>query len=290
MLYDNRSPRYLPHLEQRDILAMGLSPLARSSWIETDTDWLRYHTHKIRTRERLGQRAYRTEPTSMKAQQELSSLLLEHLLKEQSGLYARENNTLVFVPHDKRLWLTTGEPLWNCSLWIADDLIIMEPRKGRYYLTAASLCSPSGWRLEETFGEPITQIHSPIPRFHDQLAGKVERFFSHLKPNHPVVRYNWSLQCGDSLCRREAETQVVDGSDALYSGSERHPLWRLPQTQAIVFTIRVYLHPLSTLSAPHLASLLDTIAAIPPPLAQYKGLDRIRERLARYVASLTPGL
>ena len=34
VLHDNRSPRYLPHIEHPRVLYMGLSPLGDKSWID----------------------------------------------------------------------------------------------------------------------------------------------------------------------------------------------------------------------------------------------------------------
>ena len=56
MLYDNRSPRYLPHMEHPEVLLMGLSPLGGESWLETDTDLARYRRHKLEQRELYGDR------------------------------------------------------------------------------------------------------------------------------------------------------------------------------------------------------------------------------------------
>ena len=184
MLWDNRLPRYLPHLSQPDILEMGLCPLADTPWIETDQDWLRYHRHKREQRERLGPRVYRAAPGSRDAQRELAGLLLAHLTGEQGDLYRIEDDELVFLEAQRRMPLDSTEPLWNCSLWIADDLVIMQPLGGTYHLTAASLCSASGWRLEDKFGRPIAEIHAPIPGFTRELTPAVERFLARqITPN-----------------------------------------------------------------------------------------------------------
>jgi hypothetical protein len=288
VLFDDRTPRYLPHLEQPEVLAMGLSPLAHAPWIETDTSWLRYHRHKLSQRQEFGQEVYRAQPHSLPAQRELARMLLRHLSGEQEDLYRLEDGRLVFLPLNKGLALDSSEPLWNCSLWVADDLVIMQRQDANYCLSAASLSSPSGWRLGDKFGRPMAEIHSPIPGFEQHLTPSVDRFLAHLKVAHPVVRYNWSLQAGDGLDQRQPAATVVDAATPLYYRTERQSLRRLPQTGAIVFTIRVYLHPLESLSLAALGALFRAVQDTPPALARYKGFTRLAPAIARHRAAAGP--
>ena len=284
MLHDNSRPPYLPHLATPEILHMGLSPLQARPWIETDTDLGHYHRHKHRQRERYGERVYRADPGSTAAQRELAHRLLAHLTEEQGQLYRLEEGTLVCEHGGFSVPLEDDEPLWGCSLWVADDLVIMEKSGSEYCLTAASLCSPSHWQLEEKFGRPMREIHDPIPGFHQKLTPRIDRFFDHLRPEHPVVRYNWSLQAGGLLSQRLEETAECTPDAALFYRSERQSLLRLPQSGAIAFTIRVYLHPLETLAEVPgaLSAMFAAIDATPHALARYKGFDRLAAALSRY--------
>lgn len=287
MPLDVSTPPYLPHLRQPEVLAMGLTPLGERPWIETDALLPHFHAHKLRQRSSLGERVYRALPASREAQLELSALLREYLCSAQANLYARDGDGVRYLPTGLSLPGGAGEALWRCSLWVADDLLIMQAVDGQYLLTAASLCSPSDWLLEEKFARPLAQIHAPIPAFTGSLTPQVERFFHHLKVAHPVVRYNWSLQAGDHLSRRgqdAAENEPVAAGTPLYYRVERQSLRRLPYSGAVVFTIRVYLHPLESLrdTAGALPGLWRAIDATPPALARYKGFDRLDAALRRY--------
>ncbi len=284
MRFNNDVPRYLPHLAHPGVLQMGLTPLRDAPWIETDNHLGRYHRHKLATRERLGQCAYQASASSMPAQRELAESLLHHLVGDQPENYRLVGKHLTCDAGEFELDIDGAEPLWNSSLWIADDLVIMEQIDGRYCLTAASLCSPSHWRLEEKFGRPMAEIHQPIPRFESELTPRVDRFFHHLKPDHPVVRFNWSLQAHEALCQRpETEPEILPDSRLFYR-SERQSLRRLPRTGAIAFTIRVYLHPLDLLreTPGALQALFAAVDATPADLARYKGFDELEPALARY--------
>jgi hypothetical protein len=284
MLLDNSKPRYVPHLRHPEVLQMGLSPLGEAAWIETDDQLGDYHRHKLRQRARHGDRVCRATGGSMPARRELATALREHLCRDQARHFRVENDELVCSFAGIRTPLKGDEPLWNCSLWVADDLVIMEQAEDGYRLTAASLCSPSHWRLEDKFERPLREIHDPIPGFHRELTPRIDRFFHHLRPEHPVVRYNWAVQVGDRLNERMEEPEEISADSPLYYRTERQSLVRLPRSGAIAFTIRVYLHPLEMLAACEgaLPALFAAIDATPPALRAYKGFDRLDVALARY--------
>ncbi|PLW82041.1 hypothetical protein CWI75_13240 [Kineobactrum sediminis] len=273
--------RYLPHMRHPDVLTMGLAPLSGARWIEPDVASGEYHLHKLRQRERLGDNVYQALPDSMAAQRELAGLLAAHLLNDHSEHYRQYHDQLECISGNFIVPLDTSANLWRSSLWIADDLVIMEPQDDNYVLTAASLCSPSHWRLEEKFGQTLTAIHQAIPGFSRELEPKVTRFFAHLRVGSPVTRFNWSLQPDTALCQRPGEQDpAVTGEPGLCYRVERQSLRRLPVTGAIVFTIRVYLHPLGDLLAVPgaLTQLLAAIDNCPRAIYEYKGFDGM-ERL-----------
>lgn len=282
-MFDNLNPRYVPHMDDPEVLLMGLSPKAERPWIETDNDIGRYHRHKTHQRRCLGDSVYRHLPSSLPAQRELSDMLLQHL-SQQTDAYRLDGSKLLCLPGEFTAEIGGEEPLWNSSLWIADDLVIMEKVAGTYCLTAASLCSPSHWRLEDKFGRSMREIHDPIPGFHQQLTPKIDRFFEHLRPQTPVVRFNWSVQAYDSLNQHPDHRVEICATTPLYYRTERQSLTRLPKTGAIAFTIRVYLHPLDKLRAIDraLPSLLAAIDNTPASLSAYKGFDELATALEKY--------
>lgn len=293
LIHDHRTIRYLPHMSEPEILHMGLAPMASDCWIEPDTAARDFYLHKQRQRQRLGDRVYRALPESEPAQRELAQLLATHLLRDHPGSYHQTDSRLEYIPAAAALPLEHSEMLWNCSLWVADDLVIMQQQEADYRLTAASLCSPSHWRLEDKFGLPLTHIHEVIPRFNTSLQARVSRFLAHLRADHPVVRCNWGLQLGDGLCQRPGELGgAID--DTLYYRVERQSLRRLPASAAIVFTIRVYLHPLAVLrqvpgALPQLLAAIDTCD---PAIREYKDFARMEPALKPWrelCASATTG-
>ncbi|MCB1844132.1 MAG: DUF3445 domain-containing protein, partial [Halioglobus sp.] len=232
---------------------------------------------------------YQALPQAADAAGELAGTLRTHLLHEQPGVFEDTASGLLFTPHQLALPVTGAEPLWNCSLWVADDLLLLQEVEGCYRLTAASLCSPGDWRLEDKIGQPLGAIHQPVPGFERTLLPGVERFFRHLRSEHPVLRWNWSLQAGDALNARGPRSQHVAAETPLFYRCERQCLKRLPVTGAVVFSIRIYLHPLEALQrvAGAMPALFEAIATTPPALASYKGFDRLALALRKYAPEYT---
>lgn len=263
---------------------MGLRPMQAENWIETDSSLPEYLAHKRAVRATHGDRVWRAEAASLPAQREFSDQLRSYLLTHSPEVYCLDGGSLTCSLADISATVEDDEVLWNTSLWIADDLVLMEQRGAEYCLTAASLCSPSHWHLREKFGRPMREIHDPIPGFHDQLSPRIERFFAHLKPSQPVVRFNWSLQPGFDLALFPDTDVGFDADTPIFYRCERQSLVRLPITGAIAFTIRVYLHPLLDLAQVEgaLPAMFEAIDTTPPALAHYKGFDRLAPALGKY--------
>ena len=263
---------------------MGLNPMPSDNWIETDNTLADYVQHKLAIRSSYGDRVWRAEEASLPAQREFSDRLKSYLLAHASEVYGAEGESMSCALTDLPEAGEADEVLWNASLWVADDLVLMEQRGGDYCLTAASLCCPSYWHLDEKFGRPMREIHDPIPGIHDKLSPSIDRFFDHLKPSHPVVRFNWSLQSWFGLAEFPDLDVGVDADSELFYRTERQSLLRLPETGAVAFTIRVYLHPLSDLArfGGAMPALFAAIDAMPAPLVHYKGFDRLAPALVKY--------
>ncbi len=276
---------YYPHMHYKGVLFMGMNRELPCQWIEPNTNLLAVLEHKKRQYHDDPSRVYRAESGSYNAQMEFADLLEQHLIQDHHQDYYQQQNGMYYQPEYK-LACVGDQPLWNCSQWVADDCLIMQESNGSYYLTAASLCSPSHWSLDEKIGQPIRFIHDPIPHFHEALSDKIDRFFNHLRPEHIITRYNWSLQSDNHLaCYPDAQpTTLLDADTALYYRYERQSLRRLPKTGAIAFTIRIHLQPLEQLwlHPEAMPQLFEAIEKTSSALAEYKGFTRMALALEKY--------
>jgi hypothetical protein len=262
-----QAPAFLPHCNDPRIVAMGLAPM-QGSWVDiTPSD--AWRAHKTSVREQLGKRVYAVRDEGVAAAEEFAGLVFD-VVGEQSRLEKSE--------------LSDVEALWCASLQVADDLVVMQSDdQGKYRLVAASVCSPSDWRLEEKLGATMAEVHGPIPRLNDEIGDQIDRFFTRLPTDRLIQRFNWSLMPHPDLMSRD-EWQVDPASDRLWYRAERQSLRRLPRSGAIAFTIRVHICELTALLPIEgaLESLWSAVEATPDDLRHYKGLDMLAPVIASW--------
>jgi hypothetical protein len=189
----------------------------------------------------------------------------------------------------------TDEPaLVRAARAVQEDLCLMVPRSGddgsvRHHLDAAVLCFPSHWRLADKAGGSAAAIHGPVPTYADDLAEKVDRYLARLRPDVIGVRRNWSIHDDPALhAPVRPDPPAVTDPAALWLRSERQTLRALPQSGAVLFTIRVQQTPFTTLAErPDVASALARrLLAQPAALVEMNGLAGRVEPVAAWLRSL----
>ena len=145
-------------------------------------------------------------------------------------------------------------PLAVAGQLIPDDLCLMVRHPDGWRLDGASLCFPSIWQLSEKLGRPMIAVHSNVPHYAHELASKVDRFFDGLRPNRPVARRNLSVKPYSLLHLPMAKSSQPVGSlvpnglgQPFWLRSELQTVRRLPQSGAILFTIKLQLAPAQVL-------------------------------------------
>lgn len=141
-------------------------------------------------------------------------------------------------------------PLEAAGRAIQEDLCLMVKRDGSWHLDGAVLCFPSFWSLTEKFGRPTIDVHQGVAHYDDELAPRVDRFFDRMRVGQVVWRRNLSVKPYPLLfvpLPRRAQpvgdlTTTADGSP-FWLRSEWQTLQLLPQTGAILFTIKLQLAP-----------------------------------------------
>lgn len=284
-------PQQLPHMRDNSVMQMGMQVVSEQQWLEPCVDLEPFYQHKCHIRETYGNRVFASVPESQAAQRELQQLLLQHLLSDHDQVYGPMGNDLVHLPSGLHLRVPTDneqDPLWQTSLWVADDLLLMQPlasQGNQYCLTAASLCSPSAWHLLEKLGNSMTRIHDPIPGIHQQLTPQIDRFLANVAPGQVVERRNWSLQGASQLDMMPGSlSEPLSADEPVYYRMERQSLRRLPESGAIVFGIRIYIYEVGELAAVSEAipALRKAIDDMPAELREYKDMAKYIVALEKY--------
>ncbi len=315
-----KAPRHLPHMTHPEVLTVGMRPMT-GDWLEPAENPAAIRAHKLERRQTLGRAVYAVCPEGLAGAQELAEKVnswlgrggggAQNLSVERQGLmrartHDRPSTRSSEPPNDSSRNLSatpkgnvvrnfsqgsddcpSEEALWQASLRIHEDLVVMVPQGDSYSLMAASLCSPSHWRLPEKIGRPMARVHDPIPGIHDRITPRIDRIFQNLRVDTPVERYNWSVQAGSTLFAWPSEHHnPIDPDTPLWYRVERQTLTRLPESGALAFIIRVHLDPLESLLAvpDGLQSLFRAIDATSVSLQHYKTFDWLAPALNKYRA------
>ena len=127
----------------------------------------------------------------------------------------------------------------------------------KYVLQAYVCCCPSGFNPSDKLGLRLASIHDPVPGYKDKLEGSMDRFFNKLEVGKYVKRVNWSVTTDTDLYAAGADTNHAhEGDDVTemkaedldlentYLRCERQTVFRLPTSEAIVFSFKTYRYPI----------------------------------------------
>ena len=272
-------------------LAMALAPLDPNDWIEPDDHLAADLAEKERLLAERHPDVCIALPEAAAGAAEVLDMLAAYLPARYPNLYERRGERL-YNRAAGRLWdlaCPDLHPLDLAGRLVQEDLCLMQasPDSGCYRLVGASVCFPTRWRLADKMGLAVGPIHAPVPGYEAQLSSTMDRLFARLKSARPVWRMNWSivdnpalyLPTGHSRRDRNHSVTPANAGDKLWLRMERQTLRRLPRSQDVLFTIRIYTPPLHTLAArpERAAGLAAAIRALPPELQLYKSLSPFRE-------------
>ena len=185
-------------------------------------------------------------------------------------------------------------PLMQAARLVQEDLAIMQRIDGLWVLTAGAVCFPSHWTIADRVGLPLDGVHVPVAHYETELSERVDRFHDRLTPDRPVWRRNWAVNATNELHlpafgypMHPVETIEADGSP-MFIRSEYQTLRRLPETDAIVFTIRIQRTPLGALRGrPDLArKMLHTISSWDGPKRRYASTGGAIEALVGWLSDV----
>ncbi len=169
-------------------------------------------------------------------------------------------------------------PLEEAGRLVPEDFCVHlpDPQSGAPTLVAGCVAFPNRWTLADKLGRPVTAVHAPVPEYAPQLGRPVERLMDRLVAGRILERSNWGVVGDGELfaplptAARRPDWQGIGAQRWLRI--ERQTLRRLPQTGAVVFTIRTLLGPLEMLrDDPAAAALLAAaIRELPEDVARYK--------------------
>jgi hypothetical protein len=251
-------------------MAMGLRPLEVAAWLEVDERREAELAMKTDLLEHSRDAVVATRPVGLAPSAELLAEVVAWLGAYRPDL-ARD------VDPDEH-------PIVVASRLVQEDLCVMV-RSDAWRLEAASVCFPSRWTLAQKIGTTLDEIHGPIPGYDVALARPTNLTFDRLSPEKGYWRLNWTLLDKPDLHQPESHRDSVEHDvDEWYFRVERQTIRSLPDSRAVVFTIRTYVAGLVEMAATHegfVETVSAAIEAAPAAMIAYKGWRGVVERLRR---------
>lgn len=194
------------------------------------------------------------------------------------------------------------EPMEYITRQCQGDFAVLDQRDNNLWMDAGIATSQADWSLDFDIGMNFMEWHGPVPLAHEiGVFDRALKFLLNLQQGKPVRRLNWTMTINPRLdtspenydkwgIDRTTVTPENVG-DKVHLRVELQALWRLPRSNAMLFSIRAYL-----LKMRELASNPDwvrrfhrVLQSLPPELADYKGLTRYRDATLDWLAKSDDG-
>ncbi len=263
---------YLPFDGRPFRQRIGVRPLDLATWIEPDDRFADELALKQNLLTNRHGEVFIALPYAADASSEVLGLIETHMLTYFPSLVGDVG------PIGEGL-----HPLDAAGRQVQEDLCLMVHHDGEPRLAAASLCFPGRWRLADKIGLPMQAIHQPVARYARDIGKPTDDLLDRLRVDRPVWRLNWSVIDDGALFQPTGHGRTdalpVEPT-ALYLRVERQTLRRLPETRAILFTIRTYLRPLphAVVATVDRHRLADALAAMPNDVRAYKSLTSVADQ------------
>jgi hypothetical protein len=228
--YNPLMPRPLP----------GVQPFDLADWLHIDEAYAGQMARRDALLAGQGAQVLAMAPVALEAAQELLDMVLLDVTHKPGFV---QGAGYVQRPDGRHVAIDPAAPLACLGRLVQDDFCILQKQGDEHVLTAAVLCFPASWSLDEKFMRPLVGIHTPVDSYTDQMARRVQRLFDGVQVGRPLWRFNalWYADAELHQPRRENDRRPERGrQDTPFMRSERQCILRLPKTGAVVFSIHTY--------------------------------------------------
>jgi hypothetical protein len=302
-------PRYRPYRWAAADFQLGLRPIRPESWILIGPDHAGVMRQKHDRLNRFRPYYYRTLPDSLPAQRELRNRVTAHLISDHPQSFARMGSVIHSVITGQTLDLDddSSEPLLQLSYLIEEDFMLLdEGSEGIPRIMAAANAYSSSGRLVASVGRGMEWTHAPVPQLTQKLGTKINRVIGSVHATTPCERFNWQLTPMASVffphsdphaanaaamqqISAELQRDPARAGELLWIRVERQTLSRLPDSNAVAFSLHTYSDPLSSIrSDPEsLRTMLALLRDYSEERWKYSEMDIVREPLMRWLEAAT---
>ena len=284
-------PKHTPYQNGKGGVRIGLKPINTKNWLEIDDNFKNENNLKKNLLSSRRHEVFQANDNSHSAQKELLKMITGHLKRHHSEKYSFKDQNIFIKATGESINLLDSNtpPIETASLLVQEDLILMMPKKNKFYLEAAVLTSPSHWSLVEKFSKNLIDLHEGVPGYEEKIGSRVDEIFNKLPSGRILERLNWSIYDSPELfqpvgSKPEVTMKRKDIRD-LHLRVERQTIRKIPDQGSIVFTVRVHVDPLLSISKEQ--DLLDdlnlAIANLPQEMKEYKAMDQIEKEVTDWI-------
>ncbi|OKL64403.1 hypothetical protein UA08_01122 [Talaromyces atroroseus] len=285
---------------QKFRITMGLRKLDEWNWLTVDKNYLKEHDIRDSLLRNQRENVFQCLPESKAACAEVLEVVAQFLCERYPSMFLMEDHGAMKRIHNIKTGEkfvigganSTTEPLEIAVRLAMEDLsVLMKNADGEYYLAASATLFPVGWSVQNRIGWTVSQIHAPVPEWHNKVGHSVNKFFCRLTPESPMERSNYFLETtepdeglSNTLFRPDGLNEQKPGPsiDEVLLRRERQTFRRLPRTGALVFSVKTTLETLKDLPVDQLQALATEIRSWPDDMAKYKGRDVWGQRVLDY--------
>ena len=218
----------------------GTRPISPDEWIICDDAFSQQMALRDKLIETKKDKVLAISDEAQEAAVELLKMTLDFCV---SKLGYKKNVNKIIRPDKVSVEIDLNEPMTFLGRLVQNDFCILQKKDNEHVLTAAALCFPASWSLEEKFLKPLIDIHIPVKAYDGNIAKRVQRLFDGLQINRPVWRFNALYYEDPNLFQPRSVNQPRKKpapNQVNYFRSERQTLVKLPKTMAIVFGIHTF--------------------------------------------------
>lgn len=224
--YDALTPRPLP----------GIQPMEMATWLHQDEAFEGQMARRDQLIMNRPEDVLALSEGARQVAEELLDLVLSTAYPDCGDQVVRTDGVTVVIDRNN--------PMATLGQLVQEDFCILQKQGNEHVLTAAVLCFPASWTLREKFLKPLVAIHVPVESYDDNIARRVQRLFDGVRVGRPLWRFNalWYNDPELYQPRSVHDRRIApEQSRADFFRSERQSILRLPQSEAIVFTIHTYI-------------------------------------------------
>jgi hypothetical protein len=256
---------------------------------------------------------YQALPHMMDAQWDFLELTMESLVNDYPEHFTLTKNGSIWTWENKPLGIcdtfTFGdsstlprEPFDYMGRQVQGDFVLLDQRDETLYADAGIVTCQADWSLAFNVGMSWREWHGPVPKATELgVMDRALKYLLNLQLANPVRRLNWTMTVNPRLDTSPENYPYWGGdrnkvnadnvSELIHLRVELQSLFRLPRSNAIVFSIRCYLMSLKDIATyPRWAKRLHRVQkTMHPDLIEYKGMTKFHPLVVDWLSKFDDG-